>query len=224
MHNQNGSFEDIRTALLKGRYDVALHLHDVSEELNHFMVDSIAVLDGKVMLDGVEYESDVSNAIVQAIDNGTSPTALINFLQKIIKHPSLDARTRLFAFIDNINLPLAEDGDIYAYKVVNNNLMDKYTGTLSNHIGATVSMARELVTEDPHITCSSGLHFCAESYIAAYSNLQDCVVKVKVNPLNVVSIPIDYGNAKGRCCEYEVVGLLRGTPNRLDISFPWEGA
>ena len=28
---------------------------------------------------------------------------------------------------------------------------------------------------------------------------------LKINPANVVSIPSDYDNAKGRCCEYEVI-------------------
>ena len=29
---------------------------------------------------------------------------------------------------------------------------------------------------------------------------------LKINPANVVAIPADYNNTKGRCCEYEVAG------------------
>lgn len=31
---------------------------------------------------------------------------------------------------------------------------------------------------------------------------------VKVNPKNVVAIPSDYNNMKGRACEYEVIGVI----------------
>ena len=32
---------------------------------------------------------------------------------------------------------------------------------------------------------------------------------IKVNPRDVVSIPVDYNNSKGRCCKYEVVGEVK---------------
>ena len=31
---------------------------------------------------------------------------------------------------------------------------------------------------------------------------------LKINPADVVSIPIDYNNSKGRCCRYEVIKEL----------------
>ncbi|KKL79101.1 hypothetical protein LCGC14_2018170, partial [marine sediment metagenome] len=33
-------------------------------------------------------------------------------------------------------------------------------------------------------------------------------VIVEINPRDVVAIPVDYGNAKGRCCRYTVVGEI----------------
>jgi hypothetical protein len=32
---------------------------------------------------------------------------------------------------------------------------------------------------------------------------------IKINPADVVSIPSDYNNAKGRCCKYVVVGEIQ---------------
>jgi len=34
------------------------------------------------------------------------------------------------------------------------------------------------------------------------------IVIVKINPADVVSIPSDYNDAKGRTCRYEVIGEL----------------
>jgi len=38
-------------------------------------------------------------------------------------------------------------------------------------------------------------------------------VIVKINPADVVAIPSDYKNTKGRCCRYEVVAEMVGQPS-----------
>jgi hypothetical protein len=38
-------------------------------------------------------------------------------------------------------------------------------------------------------------------------------VIVKINPRDVVSIPTDYNNAKGRACRYEVIGEVGANPD-----------
>ena len=42
------------------------------------------------------------------------------------------------------------------------------------------------------------------------------VMLVKINPKNVVSIPVDYNLAKGRCCEYEVVDEIIDCENNKE--------
>ena len=44
----------------------------------------------------------------------------------------------------------------------------------------------------------------------------DKIVLVKINPADVVSIPDDYGFAKGRCCRYEVVADITDTDRKLE--------
>jgi hypothetical protein len=41
---------------------------------------------------------------------------------------------------------------------------------------------------------------------------------VKINPADVVSIPADYDNAKGRCWRYEVIGEM---PREVAKAFVW---
>jgi hypothetical protein len=86
--------------------------------------------------------------------------------------------------------------------------MDRHTKTIDNSVGQVVSMPRYKVDDNRNNTCSSGLHFCSLSYLKNCFGFGDNVVILKINPRDVVSIPSDYNNSKGRCCLYEVIGVL----------------
>jgi hypothetical protein len=91
--------------------------------------------------------------------------------------------------------------------------MDIYSGTIRNMIGDKPFMLRNLVDEDKDRTCSSGLHFCSLAYISQFGSQTketDRVMIVKINPKDVVAIPADYNNTKGRCSMYEVVAEYEG--------------
>jgi hypothetical protein len=75
-------------------------------------------------------------------------------------------------------------------------------------------MNRNRVNEDKDQTCSSGLHFCSREYLPHYGSAEGGrVVVIKINPQDVVAIPSDYENAKGRCCRYEVLRELNLSNN-----------
>lgn len=85
-------------------------------------------------------------------------------------------------------------------------LVDGYTGKFDNSVGQTVSMPRNEVNPDRTRTCEAGIHFASWEYAKGYGG--DVLIMVKINPSNVVAIPNDYNNQKGRCCEYEVIGII----------------
>ena len=66
-----------------------------------------------------------------------------------------------------------------------------------------VYMDRNLVDEDKDRTCSVGLHFASFNYLQHFGGSR--IVVVKINPKDVVAIPSDYNNSKGRTCCYEVI-------------------
>ena len=70
----------------------------------------------------------------------------------------------------------------------------------------TLTMPRNKVDDNRDRTCSYGLHFCSMSYLPAYYGGRGRVLLVKIDPADVVSIPSDYDNAKGRAMRYQVVG------------------
>jgi hypothetical protein len=77
---------------------------------------------------------------------------------------------------------------------------------MDNSPGKIVEMERNAVDDNRDRTCSAGLHFCSQSYLTHFGG--EKIVIVKINPKDVVSIPSDYNDAKGRACRYEVVGEM----------------
>ncbi len=165
----------------------------------------IKIVAGTVYYDDVAMKNAITDRIIEWVDLDLDPQPMINFLESIMLNPSYQSREELILFLENNNLPIQEDGSFLAYKVVTSNFLDKHTRKIDNSIGATVEMDRGAVDDNRQNTCSSGLHFCSKEYIKSFMCGSDKLVLVAVNPADVVSIPNDYNNAKGRCCKYRVV-------------------
>jgi hypothetical protein len=72
-------------------------------------------------------------------------------------------------------------------------------------------MPRNKVDDNQNNTCSYGLHFCSEGYLKHFGGARTVIVKI--NPRDVVSIPNDYNQTKGRTCRYEVIGEVGVNPD-----------
>jgi hypothetical protein len=124
-----------------------------------------------------------------------------------MENPSKRAVDELYDFLEAGELPITEDGHFLAFKNVRETYMDIHSGTFRNMVGDICEMKRNQVDEDKDRTCSYGLHFCSIAYLPNFldSNGGKTMI-VKINPKDVVAIPSDYNNTKGRTCRYEVVG------------------
>jgi hypothetical protein len=89
---------------------------------------------------------------------------------------------------------------------------------MDNSVGKIVDMERNKVDDNKDQTCSTGLHFCGQSYLSHFGG--ERVVIVKVHPADVVSIPSDYNGAKGRACRYEVIGEVGASEEDTSKAFP----
>lgn len=174
----------------------------------------VTVNDNKLYWDGRELHNAMTVKIISMIKEGFSVTPMINFLINLMKNPSNRAVNELYSFLEKGKLPITDDGCFLAYKKVQDDYLDVFSGTISNHVGATVTMERNQVNDDAAVSCSTGLHFCSHSYLRSFSGKK--VMILKINPADVVSIPTDYNSAKGRCCKYTVVGEL-GCSNAADV-------
>lgn len=156
----------------------------------------------------------LADKIIAYIKQGLPTNHLKNFLNNLLKNPKKDIQDELYKFLEAGQMPITPDGCFLAYKKVDKDLnsifMDKSGVKYHHGVNKIVKMPREQVCEDRNQTCAPGLHFCAHGYLREYgTDANDPkVVLLKINPVNVVSIPNDYGNTKGRCCEYQVLAVL----------------
>lgn len=217
------NFEAIREKVNTGQWEGLRSLisfeEKAKEELaSHGLDESngIAIRNGEAYLNGYRLGGVLAQRLVERAEKGWSITALSNFAAKLYKNPSKTSVSELYLFIEKADMPICEDGDFLAYKVVRHDYLDCHTGTISNAVGEIVAMPRFEVDDNRNNLCSSGLHFCSYAYLSTmtqstkqdYTGKGKRVVVVKINPSNVVSVPADYQNTKGRTCEYEVISEL----------------
>jgi hypothetical protein len=177
---------------------------------------------GKIELDGTILKYDgrplhgaLVNRILSVVKGAGNAAPLLMFLDNLMQNPSHRAINELYGFMEACDLPITHDGHFLAYKKVRDDYTSVHDGVTKNNIGLVVEMPRNAVNDNKDETCSTGLHFCSESYLSCFGGTR--IVVVKINPADVVSIPSDYNNAKGRACRYLVVGELKYNEKNDDI-------
>lgn len=172
----------------------------------------------QVYLNGVPFSREITNKVLSMIEAGANAEPLYAFLRKVRSNPSKIAQDELLLFCVANGFMIHEDGDIIAYKSVRGNYTDIHSGKFRNAVGDVVTMERGQVDDNRDRTCSTGLHFASHEYASSWAGSIDGVNRrlmvMKINPRDVVSIPSDYNNQKGRCCRYEVISEIKGG-NRL---------
>lgn len=213
------SFKKIKKALYEGNYKEAIKLADITEAIKEFFDQSkLDIQKTVITYDGKPIHGTLVDKIMEMMKDGFSVGPLVNFLSNTLKNPSSQSIEELYDFILASKLPITEDGYFLAYKAVNKNFKDMYTGDILNTVGSIVEMPREEVNSNRNETCSTGLHFCGFDYLAAYANSDSHTMILKISPEDVVSIPSDYDNLKGRCCKYEVIGEFGKQDVKLEKS------
>ena len=201
-------YADVLAAAKVRDFDRVDELMDMEASVTKAIPDSAEVYieDGVVMFMGEQLHGHGVDRILEFMTLGIDFEPMRLFLTRLMHNPSSRAVRELFGFLEASELPLTSDGCFLAYKKIRSDYTDIYTGTFDNSVGAVATMERKDVDSDKDRTCSSGLHFCSYEYLPAFGwGTGNRVVVVKIDPADVVSIPSDYNNAKGRCCRYEVV-------------------
>lgn len=203
-------YTELRNALKKNDIKTIERLIDLPKQINHYGDGKITVVDGVVMYNGNELHNSLTRRLLRQMDEGFDVSSLLKFLENLMANPSMVARKELYDWLEENNNPITDDGCFIAFKNVQSNYMDHYTGTIRNAVGDRPKMDRSEVDDNRNNTCSVGLHFASESYLPHYNGggTNNRTMILKVNPADVVSIPVDYNHAKGRCWTYEVIGEL----------------
>lgn len=207
--------EIVDLAVNKGDYTSAAGLVDVRSAVVDFTSGTAVDLRGDTLFyKGTAVSGLLGERIIQMSNMGLTVSPLISFLENMMDNPSSRAVEELYGFLEVSKLPITDDGHFLAYKSVDQGYMDHHSGTIDNSVGQVVSMQRNTVDEDKDRLCSNGLHFAAHEYAEGFQRSGRMMV-LKINPRDVVAIPSDYNNQKGRCCEYEVIEEVKRDDQKL---------
>lgn len=174
-------------------------------------------------LDTDNTDPDISGTVIENLSDtiaryrreGRDPSNLIKFMHRLAKNPSERSREQLFQWAAAKDLTIDNDGFVVGFKGVGNDLKsikegtasvngEEVTGKIPNRPGDVLTMDRDKVEDDPTKGCSYGLHIGTYSYAKSWGSL---LLKVRFDPADVVSVPLDSSFAKLRVCRYEVISI-----------------
>lgn len=217
IHKDNVNFTDVKRAIRDERWNDLPEILDPVIKLKNFTKGKVAFREGKFFYRDYEVHNVLTGKMMEMMKQGFPIDPMIKFMENLLENPSKRAVDELFGFLQNNQLPITDDGHFIAYKKVREDYLDVHSGTLDNSVGSVVEMPRNLVDDDKNRTCSAGLHFCSVEYLKSFGGNR--LVILKINPRDVVSIPTDYNNSKGRACRYEVIGEQNLDGSSIDKPF-----
>lgn len=183
--------------------------------------DRVTVKNGKVYFDNQPTHNALTEQVVRFIDDGQQDfRPLVEFFEKVQSNPNEHSREQLYTWLATHDFTILPNGNFIGYKGVRVNggsyesishgsaISDgvEYNGAIPNPVGAVVEMPRDAVQHDPSVGCHTGLHVGTWSY--AHGFAQGAVLKVEVNPRDVVSVPTDCNHQKLRTCRYTVLEVI----------------
>lgn len=165
---------------------------------------TVTVTSDCVMVNGVKLQDSIVKRILDTINKGLDCKNLVYFLINTMSLPSSLAND-IYTWCEHSKLPITDDGYILAWKRVNDNYRSFYDNKTEHKIGFPVSIPRRMCDDNRNNTCSTGLHFCSQTYLNTYHGGQGKILLLKIHPADIVSIPVEYKNEKGRACRYIVL-------------------
>lgn len=147
---------------------------------------------------------------------GRSAKGFKNFLRHFSKQEVGHSAEELLDFMKIGAMPIADDGSIIGFKVLNRNrsddntadpsvFVDCHTRTVKQQLGSLVYMPRSKVSDDRRQACGTGLHVAAPAYVCHFGG--DVVTLVKVKPHDVIRVPRGE-NSKMGASAYQIVAVL----------------
>jgi hypothetical protein len=194
-------------------------LINISESIEKYSDGVFNVKNGQVVVEGQVIDNTLTKRILKFMADNLPYKPLLLFLENLTKNPSKRSVQELYDFLEFGELPITDDGCFLAFKNVDGNYWSiagnpsikplkgksDEQGRIYHGIGEEIEIRRNQVDDNKDVPCSTGLHFCSVKYLPHYSATGGKTIVVKVNPKDVVSIPSDYNNTKGRACAYTVL-------------------
>ncbi len=175
--------------------------------------DTIIAVVGDKVIPGVEkIKTQFSRAAALGSTQGVE-----TFLARLgtVIHERKHSVEDLLKFMERGDLPIADDGCILIYKVLNlrnrstsdgkRTFVDCHSGKVEQWVGGYVCMDPSLVDHNRNNECSNGLHVARRGYVREFCG--DVCVLAKVAPEDVIAVPA-YDANKMRVCGYHIIAEL----------------
>ena len=199
------NYDRITKGIVKGIKPKKLKkLFNITEAIDKYTGKDIIIEGGVLKYKGQQINNFLTRKILRMMEEGFPIDPMINFFINLRQNPSKAAQDELMLFMEANEMPVTPDGYFISYKSVRDDYKDYHSGTFDNSVGSICEMERLDVDDNRQNTCSHGLHIGAKDYAGGFGGSGHLMI-VKVNPRDVVSIPHDYNNMKGRVCRYEVI-------------------
>ncbi len=205
------TYTKVVDAIKANDWDAVKQIIDPVKVVLNYGQGNVSIQGSQMFWKGELFAGSLATRMIAMLEEGFDISPMVNFMENLMLNPSKRAVDELYGFLEKNNLPITPDGHFLAYKRVRENYFDCHTGTMDNSPGRIVEMERNKVDDNKDNTCSQGLHFCSQEYLKSFGGARTVIVKI--NPRDVVSIPSDYNNSKGRACRYEVIGELGVHPD-----------
>jgi acyl carrier protein len=218
VQDRHQNYELIKQALREKRWSDIPNLINTAQQVKQYVEATLKtdqalevdIENSTVTFRGEPVHGILVDRILDMAADEFDVTPMALFLANLYENPSNKAVEQLYDWMEANGITITEDGHLLAFKRVNHEFKSFYDGTTDNSIGTTPSLPRNKVDDRSEVTCSHGLHFCSQAYLPHYHGGQGKVLLLKINPRDVVSIPTDYNNAKGRACAYLILDELKG--------------
>jgi hypothetical protein len=192
-------FDQVVAAIKENR------LQDIPELIDTeaaFRRKGLELRDGLLYMEGEALPETLSKRVLQLVEDQMPIDIMVKFWQNLKSNPSFNSRKMLYQFLEHNGHPLTEDGCFIAYRGITDDFKDMHTKKFDNSVGKVVEVPRSAVDDNPNNTCSHGLHVACHDYAKGFGPK---LIEVKVNPADVVTVPVDYNGTKMRVCKFEVM-------------------
>jgi hypothetical protein len=204
IHKSHLTYQTVINAIKANDWETVKESIEPKKLIVSYAKGNVTIEGDSLLWNGKELHNSLATRLIGMLTEGFDIDPMVNFMHNLMRNPSKRSVQELYGFLEKNSLPITPDGYFLAYKKVRANYFDVHSGTMDNSVGKVVEMARNEVDDDKDRTCSSGLHFCSKDYLNHFGG--ERVVIVKIDPADVVSIPSDYNDSKGRTCRYTVIG------------------
>lgn len=212
------NFGKILEAIKNKAWETLPELFNIKTAIEKYASGFVKIVDDEFYYKDEVIHTTLTKKIMAMYEDGFSIDPMVRFLENLMENPSRTAVNELYLFLESGQMPITDDGHFLAYKKVRDDYRDVHSGKFDNSIGQILSMDRRDVDDNRNNTCSYGFHFCSLAYLSNFGGSR--IMILKINPRDVVSIPADYNNTKGRTCRYEVVGEYNGSMNKNAFTKP----